>query len=133
MKNSEKKKIVLLANSAWYIYNFRANLIDKIISEDYELFIVTPQDEYVKKLVEAGYNHIEWKLFRKSINPILEIKSLLGLILILKKLNQILYITSTKPCLYGTLSAKYLDIKHVINAITGLGHLFVSKKILQKF
>ena len=128
-----KKKIVFVANSGWYIHNFRSNLIEKIISENYELVLVTPLDNYVQELIKEGYQHVEWKLSRKSINPLSEIKSLINLILILKNLKpDLVHNFTIKACLYGTLAAKLSGIKYVINAITGLGHLFVGKKISTK-
>ena len=42
----KKSKIVLCANSSWYIYNFRKNTISTYIDKGFKVYIVEPRDEY---------------------------------------------------------------------------------------
>ncbi len=127
------KKIVLVANSGWYIYNFRLDLIKDIKDAGYDLNIITPFDDYVKIIRNENYNHKEWKLSRKSINPIKEIKSIIDLIKIYKEIKpDIVHHFTIKSCLYGTIAAKISNVNNVVNAITGLGHVFVGRNITTK-
>ena len=127
------KKIALIANSGWYIYNFRLDLIKDIRDAGYYLEIITPLDDYVKIIRNDNYNHTEWKLWRKSINPVKEIRSIINLIKIYRKIKpDIVHHFTIKSCLYGTIAAKFSNVKNVVNAITGLGHVFVGRNLTTK-
>ena len=73
--NPKKKKIVLIANTCWYIYNFRIKLLKAIHTSNYDLTIVAPYDVYTKKLKKLGYKVYDWKLKRSSLNPLIELLS----------------------------------------------------------
>ena len=65
---------------------------------------------------------------RLSINPLNELISLVGLIKIYFNLKPDLsHHFTIKPCIYGTIAAKISNTIFVINAITGLGYVFLSK------
>ena len=42
--NQKRKNVLLLANTSWYLYNFRISLIDKLVSENYNVILVAPID-----------------------------------------------------------------------------------------
>ena len=67
-----KKKVAIVANSTWNIYNFRQNIIKKLIDSNFEVIVIAPVDEYI-----ASLSHIEGliyvplrRLSRKSTNPL---------------------------------------------------------------
>ena len=125
------KKIVFLANTGWFIYNFRLSLLKDISNSNYDVVVIAPYDKYTEKLKVLGYKVCDWKLNRSSLNPILELFSILDLI---KKINHekpdLIHNFTIKPCLYGTIASKFTNVKDVINSITGLGHLFINNSIL---
>ena len=50
------KKIILVANTSWYIYNFRKLLLKEIIKRNYRLIIVTPYcSKYTQKLLDEAF------------------------------------------------------------------------------
>ena len=66
----------------------------------------------------------------KSINIFSELKSVLSLSLIIKKLKpDLIHNYNIKPIIYGTLAARINKTEHIINSITGLGNLLDNKLI----
>ena len=63
------------------IYNFRISLIDKLVSENYNVILVAPIDEYTDPLKSRNIKFINWHLNRRSINPINELLSILNLMI----------------------------------------------------
>ena len=123
------KKILLVSNSSWYLYNFRLSLIKDLKIKGYDLKIVCPKDNLSNELKNSGLEVINWKLSRESINPFLELLSIINLFNIYKKEKPFLVHHFTiKSCIYGTIAAKLSKVSKIINAITGLGHVFVSTK-----
>ena len=121
------KKVFLVANSCWYLYNFRLPLLDKLRNEGYLVELVATQDDYTELLEAKHFIVHKWKLSRSSVNPFKEVYSIINLIKIYNKHKPILVHHFTiKACLYGTIAARFSGITRIINAITGLGHVFIS-------
>ena len=128
---TKKKKIVFISNTCWYLYNFRNKLLKDVSKKNYEVLIIAPNDIYTKKLESFGYKIYNWHLNRSSLNPILEIFSILNLIIYLKKNNpDLVHNFTIKSCLYGTIAAKVAGVKNIVNSVTGLGHLFINNSML---
>ncbi len=129
---AKKKKIIFIANSSWYIFNFRLSLLFEI-NKLYEIIIIAPKDKYTKILKSHGFIFYEWDLNRKSINIFSELKSVLSLSSIIKKLKpDLIHNYNIKPIIYGTLAARINKTEHIINSITGLGNLFLDNKLITK-
>ncbi len=125
----KEKKIVLLANTSWYLYNFRSALIDRLISEDFKVIIVAPRDNYTKRLLAKDIIFINWNLDRRSINPLKELYSIISLIVIYSKCSQsITHNFTMKGCLYSGIAARLSTRSTIINHVTGLGPTFFSHK-----
>ncbi|WP_269623272.1 glycosyltransferase family 4 protein [Prochlorococcus marinus] len=133
-KNIYNPKVLLVANSGWYIYNFRLSLLEQLVAEGFDVHIVVPLDFYSDLIFNRGFTVHQWKISRRSINPIKEFLSLIDLIRIYKREKPIiLHHFTIKACIYGTIAARNAGIYKVINAITGLGHVFLSTKKRMRF
>ena len=128
----KKKKIIFIANSSWYIYNFRLSLLSEI-KKNYEIILIAPKDKYTEILKRKGFIFYEWELKRKSISIFSEIKSIFSLALKLRKLQpDLIHNYNIKPILYGTLASRITQTKHIINSITGLGNLFLDDRFITR-
>ena len=64
-----------------------------------------------------------------SINPLLELKAIVDLLCVYRREQPALVHHFTiKACLYGTLAAKCARVNRVVNAVTGLGHVFLGRR-----
>jgi len=126
-KGTFGKKIALVANTTWNIYNFRLNLIDKFISEGYQVVVIAPVDEYINYLEKyPKVIHFDLKfLERDGTNPIKDAFLCLELIKKYREIKPdvILHFTN-KPNIYGSIAAKINNIT-AISVITGLGYPFI--------
>ncbi len=130
---SKKLKVLLVANSSWYIYNFRLQLLRDLRKNNFIVEVVSPYDEFTHLIMENGFKVHLWGLDRKSVNPISELISFFRLFKIYKNsAPDIVHHFTIKACIYGSLSAKLNSTEIVLNAITGLGHLFISENILKR-
>lgn len=135
-----KNKIVLSANSDWYIYNFRKNTILELKSQGYDVFILCPYGEYCSKLESLGCSVSIIRMVRKSKNPFYEFQSIYDYIKIYRSIRPDVILNFTpKANIYSALAALLYKAK-VINNISGLGSAFFSKgkisfpvKLLYKF
>jgi glycosyltransferase involved in cell wall biosynthesis len=118
------KKIAILLNTSWYIYNFRKNLISALIDHNYQVHAIAPHDEYSAKLTDLGCIYHDIQFDTKTKNPVKDIKLLFQLHTILKCIQPDVLLNFTiKPNVYGSLAANRLKIP-CVNNIAGMGTLF---------
>ncbi|QPB81335.1 glycosyltransferase family 1 protein [Proteus sp. GOKU] len=126
------RTIAITSNTSWYLYNFRKNTIISLINTGFDVYTISPFDDYSEKLVNLGAKHINIKIDSASKNPFIDLYTLISFYKICNqfKFDVILNFTP-KNNIYGTLAAKLNKIK-VINNIAGLGTLFINDNISSK-
>lgn len=130
----QKKKIAIVTNSTWNVFNFRLNLVRKLKAEGFEVIVIAPLDEYISYLNKASLvKHIPLKsLDRKSTNPIKDGFLFLEFMRIFRKEKPDLIIHYTiKPNIYGGLAA-YFSGKKFMGVVTGLGYTFLNDGFIKK-
>jgi len=120
-------KILLFANTDWYLYNFRLPLAKYLREKGLEVILVSPPGGYGPKLEENGFRWISVPMERRSLNPWKEFKLLRHLVkLYAKEKPDLVHHFTIKNVVYGSLAARMAGIKPRVNAVTGLGHIFTS-------
>src|SRR5690554_5375674 len=126
------KKVLFIVNHDIVIYNFRKELVQKLIEEKYEVYIVSPMGDRIPFLVDMGAKHINIQMERRGANPFRDLKLLKEYKKIIKEVQPNVVLTYTiKPNIYGGLAAKSLRVPYIAN-ITGLGTAVENKGLLQK-
>jgi glycosyltransferase involved in cell wall biosynthesis len=124
-------KIILLANTDWYLYNYRLSLARELQSQGHDIILISPNGSYVPKLEKAGFCWKEFSLSRHGINPFTELITIYRLKKLFSQEKPNLIHNFTIKCvLYGSLAAHMAGIKNIINSITGRGILFSSRNLL---
>jgi glycosyltransferase involved in cell wall biosynthesis len=123
-------KILLTANTSWYIYNFRKETIKHLVAQGYEVLTTAPDFEYQPHLEAIGAKHSTVFMKRSSKNPLNDMYTILSYIKLYRRLSPDIVLNFTPKCnIYSAVSAKLANAK-VINNISGLGRIFVSKGII---
>jgi glycosyltransferase involved in cell wall biosynthesis len=122
------KKILLISNTSWSIYNFRYGLM-KELKKNFNVSFCANYDDYTEKLKE-DFNYYQVKIDRKGKNPIKDILLLFSFCKVIKREKFDLVINYTiKPNIYGALACRIKKTK-CINVVTGMGHVFIKKNVL---
>jgi len=126
------KKVVILSNHHVYTYNFRKELIQRLISEKYKVYVILPYGEKVELLKEMGCEFIDLPLNRRGMNPITDLKLIYSYYKYIKKIKPDIVLSYTiKPNIYGGLVCRILNIPFMPN-ITGLGTAIENENFVQK-
>ncbi len=124
------KRVAIVSNSAFNIYNFRLNLANFIRDRGYEIFFVAPKDEFTPRIVKEGYLIEDVFINPKGNNPLEDKKTIDDFKKIYEKYKPDLILNYTiKPNIYSSLAANYLQIP-VINTVTGLGTVFIEENFV---
>ena len=120
------KRILVLANSLLGLYSFRKEVIQALISAEYEVVISVPKDGH---WVEAHHDFFQkmgchfmiTELKRKGMNPLAELKLIWNYSRLIREIKPISVLTYTiKPNAYGGIACAWCGIPQIAN-ITGLG------------
>ena len=118
-------KIILFANTDWYLYNFRLELAKTLRTRGDEVVFLSPPGDYAAKLTGLGFRWIEFPFSRRGMNPLAELSAIYRLWLLYRREKPDLVHHFTIKCvLYGSTAAHLAGIPRIINAITGLGYVF---------
>ncbi len=118
-------KLLFISNSSWNIYNFRSEIIKFYLSKRYSITIVSPQDNYTKKLNTLGCKIINIYLKKNKISLLADLIYFIKIVIIFykEKPDYILSFT-VKPNIYASIACRFLNQK-IINNISGLGTTFL--------
>jgi glycosyltransferase involved in cell wall biosynthesis len=120
------KKILFVANTGWYLYNFRLSLAERLNQVGCEVVMIFPRDEYAQEIEQRHYRTINWAVGRQSSTPWSEFGSILKLIQIYQQEKpDLVHHFTIKPITYGSLAARWAGVPTTINSVTGKGFVFL--------
>jgi glycosyltransferase involved in cell wall biosynthesis len=123
-------KVLLFANTEWYLYNFRRSLALALRDAGHEVVLVSPPGPYGEKLISLGFRWIAAPMQRRSVNPLRELSLLLWLRRLLRNERPHLVHGFTIKCaVYGSLTARLAGTSARVGSLDGLGYVFTSSKL----
>lgn len=126
------RRVLFLVNHDVVIYNFRKELVEKLLSDNNEVIISSPYGERIDLLKKMGCKYVQVELDRHGKNPVAEAKLLMYYIELIKTIRpDIIFSYTIKPNLYGAIAARVCKVPIVVN-ITGLGSAVENPGMLQK-
>lgn len=126
-------KILLFANTDWYLYNFRLALAQALRERGDDVVLVSPDGDYAIRLQAAGFRWVCFPLARRSLNPFTEVLAILRLVhLYRQEKPDIVHQFTVKCVLYGSLACRLLGFRSVVNSVEGLGYVFTEGKFARR-
>ena len=118
-------KILLFANTDWYLYNYRLPLAHALRVRGDEVILLSPPGRYGEFLQKEGFRWQPFLLERKGMNPFAELATIFRLWQFLRREKpDLLHNFTIKPVLYGSLAARLAGVRRIVNAVPGLGIAF---------
>lgn len=120
-------KVVLFANTDWYLYNFRRSLALALRKAGHDVLLISPPGPYGTKLEALGLRWLAAPMDRRSLNPLREAALLIWLRrLLLAEKADLVHGFTIKCAVYGSLAARMAGVKARVNAVAGMGYVFTS-------
>ena len=127
MTKSLPPSIAIVSNSDTNIYRFRAPIMLKLLELGVRVYAVAPPGRFVSDIESMGVEFVPWNLNRRSLNPFLELRSLIDLVMIYRRLRpDMAQHFTVKPNVYGAIAARVAGVPLVFGGVTGLGTAFAS-------
>ncbi|MBI5944966.1 MAG: glycosyltransferase family 4 protein [Chloroflexi bacterium] len=127
-------KVLIIANTDWYIYRFRLPLARFLRGQGFEVVLVSPSGRFAAEIQAEGFRWLPWEVGRQGINPFTEAKAVWSLVQIFRQEKPgLIHLHTIKPVLYGSLAALTGHVPAVVRSITGRGYVFLGKDIRARF
>ncbi len=135
------KRVLIIANSSFTIFNFRSELISRLKELNCEIHVACPQipiNKYKKEikdyLKEMKIQYHELKIDRSALNPISDLFLILKITKIMKKIKPHIVLSYTiKANIYALLASAFFNKIKVFPNITGLGYVFINNDLFTRF
>ena len=123
--------ILMTANAAWNIWNFRRPLVETLAADGHRITVSAPLDDAVPELERLGCRVLPLEMSVKGLNPLedLKLQRRFGRLFRDERPDAVLSYT-IKNNIFGARAAKSADVPFLPN-VTGLGTAFLSGKLLQ--
>ena len=120
-------KIVLFANTEWYLYNFRRSLALALRDAGHDVLLLSPDGPYGEKLRDLGLRWQPLPMDRRSLNPLREGVLFVHLWRLLRREHpDVVHSFTIKSAVYGSLAARLAGVPARVNAVAGMGYVFIS-------
>ncbi len=129
------KSILYLVTTDAYFLSHRLPLARAARDSGFKVLVATTKTLKSDSITQEGFTFIPLKkLKRTGQNPLEDLRALLEIIQIYRGHKpDIVHHVALKPVLYGSLAAWFTRVPRVINALTGLGYLFISTRWTSRF
>jgi glycosyltransferase involved in cell wall biosynthesis len=129
---SASLRIAVVANTGWYLFNFRLNLMRELAAAGHQVVAVAPEDAYAHQIRVAGVTFQPVEISGAGVNPLTELRSVGNLHAALKRHAVDLVLSYTpKGNLYSALACIGGGIPFIPN-VSGLGRVFVRSTLLTR-
>lgn len=123
--------IMICANLAWNLVNFRAGLIRALVAEGYRVIAVAPPDAAMAARLEAmGCTFEPAPMDAMGLNPLRDLATFIAFCRLIRRHRPAAWLSWTiKPNVYGSLAAGLAGVPAFPN-ISGLGTAFIRRNLL---
>lgn len=125
--------VLVTANTAWNLANFRAPIIRALIQNEYRVVAAAPVDSAIPELQAMGVEFEPIAVDARGLSPPRDLALVFAYRRLLRRVAPAAMLTFTpKPNIYGSLAAELCGVP-AISTVTGLGTGFLSGRALQSF
>lgn len=119
------KRLLFVVTEDWYFLSHRIALAKAAQADGWQVHLATRIGEHEKRLLDEGIivHPLTWN--RRSKNPLAELRALLTLIAICRKVRpSIVHYVALKMIVYGAIVQLFAPRSYAVNAVSGLGSVF---------
>jgi glycosyltransferase involved in cell wall biosynthesis len=126
----EGVKIILFANTDWYLFNFRLSLARALRALGHDVLLISPPGEFGARLQAQGFRWQALPMDRSSLNPLQELRLLAHLWRLYRREQPALaHHFTIKSVVYGSIAALLARVPARVNAVAGMGYVFTNNAL----
>jgi glycosyltransferase involved in cell wall biosynthesis len=124
------RRVLFLLASDWYFYWHRLGVAERIAARGYEVHVATPDGRFRALIEAAGLRFHPIQIDRQGLNPLRDVATIKDVVELYRELSpDLVHHVAVKPIIYGSIAAKITGVPVIVNAMPGLGYVFVSRQL----
>ena len=122
------KRVLYVVNDAPFFLSHRLPLALAAQAAGYEVHVATPDSPMAATIQKYGLRFHPVRISRSSARLWREVQSVQALLYLYRHLQpDLVHHVTIKPVLYGGIAARLAGVPAVVQAVSGLGHLFIDQ------
>lgn len=123
-----KMRILFLVTEDWYFWTHRRAIAQAAKDAGFEVIVATHINKHGNLIEEAGFRCVPIQLRRYTRDPFQELYAIADLVSLYRREQPlIVHHVAIQPIIYGTWAAMLTGVPAIVNALAGLGYIFVSR------
>ena len=129
---AEPKTILFLSNHVITLYNFRRELIARLLARGHRVVLSLPAAEENESFRSLGCELVETPVSRRGMNPAEDLRLVLRYRRMMRRLRpDLIFSYTVKPNIYGCMASNALGLRQICN-VTGTGATFLRETALAR-
>lgn len=126
-------KILLICPTSNQIVTFRKSLIEKLQSEDFDVYTIAFDDDNKGLIESRGITHFSVSGANRSLNPLKMLTLRNKYVKIIRQVQpDIVFTFMLKPNIFGVRAAKKAGVKKIFSMVEGAGDVFINNGLKWK-
>lgn len=122
------RRLLFVVNADWFFISHRLELARACLRRGYEVGLCAGESDCRQRIVAEGIRFFPLKIDRGGTHPLRDALTFASLFRAYRAFRpDLVHHVTIKPVLYGSLVARALGIKGVVNAVSGLGYAFIRR------
>lgn len=120
--------VFIVSNGVKSLYNFRGDLIRKLIADGYRVYAFAPDYDAatLARVEELGATAVPFPMARNGMNPLRDLQSVIALYREMRRIRpQIFFGYFMKPVIYGAIAAWLAKVPRRVVLVAGLGTVYI--------
>lgn len=120
-------RLLFLVGDDVFFCSHRLPIARAAVAAGYDVTVATHVTTLGDRITAAGCRLVPLRLRRATTNPLREVASVAELVPLYRRLKpDLVHHIALKPVVYGSMAARMAGVKHVVNAIAGMGWVMTS-------
>lgn len=119
-------RILMVVNAEWYFLSHRLALARMLRNRGYDVTVASGVERQQQSLItDEGFRFVPIPIRRGELRLSAEVQTVVSLCRLYRtERPDLVYQTTIRPILYGSLAARLTGVSRVVNAVPGLGYTF---------
>jgi glycosyltransferase involved in cell wall biosynthesis len=124
-----RPRLLYFVTEDWYFWSHRLNIASAALEAGYDVVVVTRVNQHAAALRERGFRVVDIQLQRGRMFSLKELRTLAQVIAAYRREKpDLVHHVGLKPVLYGGLAALLTGVGGRVNALAGLGYIFIASR-----
>jgi glycosyltransferase involved in cell wall biosynthesis len=120
--------VLFVVNQARFFVTHRLVLAEAAAHAGYDVHVAVPDGPGTSAITERGFPVHSVPFDRGGMNVAADLRTATALVALYRELRpDLVHHVTVKPVLYGSLAARALNVRAVVNAVSGLGYLEIAR------